>query len=152
MVEKWRWNNIGMLQHSIILPFFLLLIFVGCMKTENQKTTPLLLEGELLLENTRRMVRAEVKVSILDITHIDAKSQVLTESIEVLTIKENQTHIPFKVFGPVPDPLKSYIVVAYLSAENEMGGKKTIHRTTQSIPVFREGYPEVVKVPLTKID
>lgn len=122
------------------------------MKTKDEKKPPLLIEGEMLLEEGSRMAKSEVKIKILDITYIDAESVMLTESIEVLILKKNQTKIPFEIFGPAPDPSRSYIVVGIISTEEENINKKTLYRTTQSIPVFRNGYPDTVKIPLTKID
>ena len=122
------------------------------MKIKDKKKPPLLIEGELLLEKGCKITRSEVHVRILDVTHIDAESDMLTELIVVLAIKKNQTKIPFEIFGPVPNPSKRYIVVASISAEKENKDNKTLYRTTQSIPVFREGYPEAVTIPLTKIN
>lgn len=121
------------------------------MKTQKEKKPILLLEGELLFEKGKRIPRSEVSIRILDITHIDRQSIILTELIEELTIKKKQTRIPFKIYGPVPDASNSYIVAAFITTEKKSKGKKTRYRTTQSIPVFRDGYPEVVEVPLTKI-
>jgi hypothetical protein len=122
------------------------------MKTKDKKKPPLLLEGELLLEKVSRMAEAEIKISILDVTHIDAESVTLAESIEVLTLKKNQTRIPFIIFGTAPEPSISYIVVASISVQNENREKITLYRTTQSIPVFRDRFPDTVMIPLTKIN
>ncbi len=122
------------------------------MNTKNDKKPPLLIEGELLLEKGKSIVGAEVNIRILDVTRIDAKSVVLAESIEVQSVKKNQINIPFQIFGPAPDPSKSYIVVASISIEKENRDRRTLYRTTESIPVFRDGYPEIVKIPLTEND
>jgi hypothetical protein len=122
------------------------------MKTKDKNKPPLLLEGELLLEKASRIIGSEVKISILDVTHIDAESVTLAELIEVLTVKKNQTRVPYNIFGPAPDPSSSYIVVASISIEKENREKITLYRTTQSIPVFRDRFPDTVEIPLTKIN
>lgn len=127
-------------------------ILMGCMETKDENKPPLLLEGELLLEEGSKIAGAKVKIKILDVTHIDAKSVLLAESVEILTIKKKQSTIPFEIFGPAPDPSRSYIVIATITVEKENGDEKTLYRTTQSIPVFRDEYSENAVIPLAKMD
>ncbi len=126
--------------------------FDWMMETKREHKPPLLIEGELLIEKSSAIGKSEVKIRILDITHIDKKSIVLAESMEELMIDKELTKIPYKVFGPPPDPSCNYIVVATISVETEKGIKKTLYRTTQSIPVFRGGESKNIEIPLTKID
>ncbi|WP_157491873.1 hypothetical protein [Gelidibacter mesophilus] len=121
------------------------------MKTKDQENLPLLLKGVLLLENVGEIFTSTVKIRILDVSHIDMKSIILTELIQVVTTKMDQTEIPFKIFGPKPDPALSYIVDATIFIKKENKEKKTLYRTTESIPVFLDGYPDTVKIPLMKI-
>ena len=138
--------------HAMILCCLTALILVSCMKAKKEDKTLLLLEGELLLETGSKIDSAEIRVRILDVTRIDARSKVLAESIEFLSLHDSQKKIPFKVFGPAPDPAKSYIVVATVSVEKNDGGKKTLHRTTQSIPVLKGEEVGIVSIPLVKMD
>lgn len=121
------------------------------MKNNKEEKSPFLLEGELHLDQNSSIKQAEVKIRILDITHVDAESILLAESTEAYIFKKDELKIPFKISGPEPDPSCDYIVAAVISVENEKGDKKTIYRTTQSIPVFKDGDLGSMEIPLTKI-
>ena len=120
------------------------------MTTDNNKL-PLLLEGELILEKGMDISGAKIQIRIVDVTHVDKESVVLIDSVKIQTLGKEQTNIPFVIYGSEPDPLKHYCIEASIFVERTIITKKTYYRTTQSIPVFRDGYPEVIKVHLTKI-
>lgn len=117
---------------------------------KDQKAPPLL-EGELLLEGETSDGLFEVKVSILDVTHVDAASILKAESVERIELRDGQTRIPFRVYGSGPDPGKKYIVAATISTQDGKTESQTIYRTTQAIPVLLEEDPETLEIPLTYI-
>lgn len=137
---------------SKIFHCLLTLTLVTCMEINSESHAPLLLEGELLLDKSSELDSLEIRVRIVDITHIDAKSVLLAESIEVQAVKPDQTTIPFRIFGQAPDSTRRYIVMATIAGTEKGDEKKTLYRTTQSIPVFRNDFSDPVTIPLTKMD
>ncbi len=121
------------------------------MKTNKPQKPPLLLEGELHLEQICSIGKVEIKIRVLDITHVDAESILLAESIEEYSFKKEEVKIPYKIFGTEPNPSCNYIVTAVISFETDKGVKKLLYRTTQSIPVFRSGDSNRIEIPLTKM-
>ena len=113
-----------------------------------------LVTGKVVFEKgSRPFSDATVYVRLLDVSRVDAASEIVAESVlrAVSLDMRNETSFDFSIPGKLPNPTARYNISVHIDGDNDGKRGKGDYLTTQSYPVLTHGYSDHVVVRVTPI-
>lgn len=104
-------------------------------------------------EGSRAFSDAIVYARLLDVSRVDAASDIVAESVlhAVSLDMRRETSFTFSIPGQLPEPSARYEVTVHIDVDKDGKLSKGDYFTTQSYPVLTHGYPDHVIVRVTPI-
>jgi len=104
-------------------------------------------------EGSRPFSDATVYVRLVDVSRIDAASEIVAESVlpAVSLDMDKENSFAFSIQGELPNRTAHYIVSVHIDVDNDGKLSKGDYFTTQSFPVLTHGYSDHAVVRVTPI-